>query len=498
MTEVLSGADAGGREAIRHDTSNSSGDLDPSSEADTLAALVSTALRLGQDHLRSLREQRVYRRPPEEVRRRIEAAELGEDGVPIAAIETLFEEVVEHRLGMGHPHWWAYIASSAHPAGVAAELVAATINNACFPTAQLAVDMERTAVRWMTELCGAPQLVGGLLTSGGSAANFTCLAAARESALAGLDGSRPIDRLRVYGSGQTHNSIVKAVRLLGLPLDAFRACATDGEQRARPEDLRRQLAADTAAGWIPMAIVANAGTVTSGRIDPIDPLADLAEEYGAWLHVDGAYGGFGHGLPEITDLYRGIERADSLSADAHKWLYVPYEAAAAAVAEPRWLEAAFSVHASYLSHRAEDYIGGPLGFDHQGLQLTRSFRALKIWAVLLSLGKSRLRELWRKDIAVAARVRSLVDRHPRLENLAGSDLSCFCIRYLPRHRPVDEFNQDLLDRVHRDGRFFVGPDRVDDQFALRGCVVNYRSEIEDADRFVDRLLHLGERLESGG
>ncbi len=470
----------------------------PDITAEEFGELLNQAGEIAVEHWERLPGRRAYTRPPDDLRAGVENGQLTEDGTSAGR---LFAEIrdtaAKYPLGVGHPRWWAYMASSPHPIGIAAELVATSLNNPCFPTAQIAVNFERVVLRWIAELCGAPELGSGHLVSGGSVANLTCLAAAREATMARLGKRADVKTLRlaVYGSEQTHFSIPKAVRLLGLGAEGFRTFGVDAELRADVDQLRDMIARDRAAGIQPLAIVANAGTVLTGRVDPISALADVAQEHGCWFHVDGAYGAIVASVPELTPLFKGIERADSLTADPHKWLYVPYEAAAVLVRDTRMLEATFSNPASYTAINSEGYYSGPPGFEHQGLQLTRSFRALKIWAILRSMGTAELHRLWSKDIAVAAAVLRLADGQPQLEVVARSDLSCFCVRYLPAAGNPDAFNRQLLDRVHRDGRMFLGPAQINGRFALRGCIMNFRSQLEDAKVCVDTLVELGRVLE---
>ena len=235
--------------------------------------------------------------------------------------------------------------------------------------------------------------------------------------------------------------------------------------------------------------------MNTGAVDPLEALADIADEVGAWFHVDGAYGGVAASLPELAGLYRGIERADSVAVDPHKWLYVPVEAGAVLVRDPEKLTAAYATTADYLTLENGFYLKGSAWLADRGPQLSRSFRALKIWAVLQALGVEGLRELWRKDIAVAREVRRLAAAHPRLESMTDSDLSIFSVRYLPRTGDPDQFNRRLLDAIHRDGRFLVTPVILNGVYGLRGCVVNFRSTLKDARAFVATVAELGEELE---
>lgn len=259
--------------------------------------------------------------------------------------------------------------------------------------------------------------------------------------------------------------------------------------------LDAMVAADRRAGLEPIVAVASAGTVNTGVVDPLARIADVAGAHGLWFHVDGAYGAFGAALPELAPRYRGIERADSVAADPHKWLYVPYEAGATLVRDPAALHAMFAMRPDYLAADHDSYLEGPVWLSDMGPQLTREFRALKVWAVLQAVGLDGYRALWRNDIAVAREITQLAGAHPRLEVAARSDLSCFCLRYKPRADESDAFNRRLLEAILRDGRMILAGTMIDRRFTLRGCVTNFRSTLEDARICIETTLELADAMD---
>jgi aromatic-L-amino-acid decarboxylase len=472
-------------------------DLDPRE----FQALLSQAVAVAARHWERLPEMRAYTRPPDELVAAWRAEPLPQRGVPLDRIlDRIEREIVPYPLGVGQRRWWGFINSPPHPAGIAAELIAATLKNNCAGTSQMAVQVELTVMRWLADLVGLPSGSGGLLVSGGSMANLVALAAAREAKLPGTRrrGVRAAARQpAVYASTEAHSCIRRAVELLGLGTDALRLVPVDGEYRMDVTALRGMLAADRAAGLEPICIVASAGTVNTGVVDPIAQVADAAQEHGCWFHVDGAYGAVGAALPELAGRYRGMDRADSVAMDPHKWLYVPYEAGATLVRDPASLRAMFAHRAEYLALEEESYLEGPVWISDLGPQLTREFRALKVWAVMQALGLEQYRTLWRSDIAIAREIVRLAGRHPRLEVLGPSDLSCFCVRYLPERGDASAFNRALLDRIHRDGRMFISGTTLDGKFVLRGCVTNFRSTPADAQICVDTIIELAAQLERG-
>lgn len=474
-------------------------DLTPDAFARTLARVSELAVA----YLRDLPAREAFRRPPEEVVRRFEAAPLPLAGTPAEAIlADLERDVLPYSLGIGHPRWWGYIRASPSPLGIAADLLATTMNNNCSGSAQIATYVEMTVVRWLAELVGYGGDPGGILLSGGSAANFVALAAMREAKLPGTRQRGLVDLDRqpvVYVTAETHSCIRRAVDLLGLGNDALRLLPTDAALRMDPRALADAVAADRAAGRLPLCVVGTAGTVNTGALDPLEALGDVARREDLWFHVDGAYGAAGAALPELAARYAGLADADSLAVDPHKWLYVPYEAGCVLVRDRNALTRAFATKADYLEVDESDYFSGPLWFHQQGPQLSRAFRALKVWAVMREIGVAGYRDLWRRDLATAAELRRAVAAQPCLE-LVGppSELSIVCFRYVPRRADANKFNRKLVDRIQKDGRLFVSGTTVDGVACLRAAVLNFRSTPADAGLAAAAVAELGEALEDAG
>ncbi len=478
--------------------SRSAPDLSP----EEFRALLDRAAEIATAHWTRLPEMRAYTRPPEGL-----AANIRAEALPQAAtawrdvLDRIHREVVPFPTGIGQRRWWGFINAAAHPVGVAADLIATTLNNNCAGTSQLAIQVELKVVEWLSRLVGLPPTVGGLLVSGGSMANFVALAAAREARAPGTrrHGLRHhAKQLTVYASVEAHSCIRRAVELLGLGTDGLRLVPVDRERRLDADALEAMVAADRRAGLQPLCVVGSAGTVNTGVVDPLVKIANVARAHGLWFHVDGAYGAFAAALPDVAPKFRGIERADSVAADPHKWLYVPYEAGATLVRDPAALRAAFAVRPDYLTLDQDNYLDGPVWLSDMGPQLSRGFRALKVWAVIQAIGLDGYRALWRKDIGVAREIVRLATLHPRIEVPAHSDLSCFCLRYVPRAADPDAFNRRLLDRILRDGRMVVTGTVIDRRFTLRGCVTNYRSTLDDARTCVETVAELGAALEREG
>ena len=450
-------------------------------------------------YLRELPEREAFRRPPDEVADRLLNAPLPQTSTSTEEILTDIErEILPYSLGIGHPRWWGFVRASAHPVGMASELLAATMNSNCAGSAQIATHLELTVLRWLAELVGYRSDAGGLLMSGGSAASFVVLAAMREHQLPGTRAqgmAARSERAMVYATREVHGCVNRAVELLGLGSASLRWVPVDHERRMDVGALAQMVAEDRADGATPICVVATAGTVNSGAVDPLADIAEIARREGLWFHVDGAYGAVGAALPELAEQYRGLARADSIVVDPHKWLYVPYEAGAVLVRDPETLHQAFATQADYLEVQDEDYFNGPLWFHERGPQLSRGFRALKVWVVMRHIGMEGYRELWRRDLSTTTELRRLVAADAKLELAPSTHLSVCCFRYVPEHDDPNTFNRVLLDRIHRDGRLFVSGTTLEGTFYLRACIINFRSTLDDATIAVETVVELGEKLE---
>jgi len=434
---------------------------------------------------------------------------LPESGMePGPLLEQTTRLLFEHSLFNGHPRFFGYITSSPAPIGILGDLLASAVNPnvGSFILAPAATEIEAQTVRWIAELIGYPSHCGGLLVSGGNMANFVCFFAARVAKAdwnvrehgVGRDAGR---RLRAYASAETHTWIQKAADLSGLGVASIRWIPTDAHLRMDVAALRAQLEADRTAGDIPCIVVGTAGSVSTGAVDPLHEIAAVCREYGAWFHVDGAYGGFAAAVPEAPDDLRGLTVADSVAVDPHKWLYAPLEAGCALVRDPEALRAAFSYHPPYyhFDERATNYV------DY-GPQNSRGFRALKVWLALRHVGASGYRRMISDDIRLSRALAAAVDRHPDLE-LMTQDLSIATFRYVPRgvradvgdeqtERYLDALNRELLDQLQRGGEAFVSNAVIRGRYALRACIVNFHTDLVDVEALPDIVVRVAQRVDA--
>jgi len=440
---------------------------------------------------------------PAAVRRALDA----ERSLPVTGTDgsTLLDEAADllfdHSLFNGHPRFFGYITSSPAPIGALGDLLASAVNQnvGAWRLAPMATEIEAQTVRWIAELIGYPTGTGGLLVSGGNMANFVCFLAARcahapHLRTAGMRAT--MAPLRVYASAETHTWIQKAADLFGVGTDAIRWIATDGQQRMDVAALEQQIVVDREHGDVPFLVVGTAGTVSTGAVDPLPEIADICRRHHVWFHVDGAYGALAARVPDAPDSLRALSEADSVAVDPHKWLYAPLEAGCALVRRPGDLLQAFSYHPSYyhFDHEVTNY------FDY-GPQNSRGFRALKVWLALRQVGSAGYLAMIGDDLRLARRLYALAAEHPDFEAMT-QHLSVTTFRYVPRDLRatlqseetsayVQRLNQELLTRVERSGEAFLSNATIDGRFALRACIVNFRTSQADIDALLPLLARLG-------
>jgi aromatic-L-amino-acid decarboxylase len=429
--------------------------------------------------------------------------DLPEEGTaPGPLLEKTTRLLFEHSLFNAHPRFLGYITAPPAPIGILGDFLAAALNAnvGAWVLAPAATEIESQTIRWIAQLIHYPEDCGGILVSGGNMANFICFWAARaakavwnvrEQGLAAASGRR----LRVYGSPETHTWIQKAADLSGLGTSSIRLVPTDRDLRMDVNELRRAIRADVASGDLPFMVTGTAGSVSTGAVDPLPEIGAVCREYGAWFHVDGAYGGFAAGVSNASPDLRGLSEADSVAIDPHKWLYAPLEAGCALVRDPQKLRDAFSYHPPYYHfERATNYV------DY-GPQNSRGFRALKVWLALRHVGAAGYRNMISEDIRLARALADAVDRHPELQ-LMTQELSITTFRYVPVdlrtrmgedavERHLDALNRELLDRLQREGEAFVSNAVIGGRYALRACIVNFHTSLEDVEAVPAIVAGLG-------
>jgi glutamate/tyrosine decarboxylase-like PLP-dependent enzyme len=430
---------------------------------------------------------------------------LPEEGSPFEEVLAFVREnILPYPMGNSHPRFFGFINATADPVGIMADFLASGMNPNCWGGDHAANHVETRVVSWLAQMLGYPADAEGILVSGGSMANFTALAAARramtpgnvrETGLAGP--GRP--RLTVYASDQVHSCVDKAVDLLGIGTEQLRKIETGADFRIPMAALRAAVEADRRAGLTPAIVVGNAGTVNTGSIDPLAEMADFCARETLWFHVDGAYGALATMVPELHPLFSGMERADSIAVDPHKWLYVPYEAGATLVREHGRLSATFRKFPEYLAADPESPFPGPSWFSERGVELSRGFKALKVWMGLKTHGRRAYAEQIASDVRLARFLSAEVDRRPDFERLAEAVLSIANFRYRPADRALpdaelDRVNRKIINRLVGEGSFFLAPTVLKGRTALRVAITNFRTREEDLIFLLDEAERLGREI----
>lgn len=463
---------------------------------------------LYEEYLTRLPELPVDRQRSVDEVRDAAIAEVPEEGIDDRAlIEFLRTTMFSGAMHTGHPGFLAYISGSGTPPGAIADLVAAAINQNVggWRLGPGATELELHLTRWFAQMFDLPEAAGGLVLSGGSMANFVGLKVARDRALgpnSRTDGVQGVP-LTAYASAEVHFATTRAADMLGLGSASVRTIETDDVYRMDVGALRAAIEGDLADGHKPFAVIATAGTTGTGAVDPLDAVAEVCAAYQLWMHVDAAYGGATVVSPDLKPLLAGVEKADSIAFDPHKWMYTPLSGGVVLVRDLQWLADSFGAEASYV-HEDKKLTGRGLDLGMMGPQLSRGFFALKIFVSLLMYGSQTYGERISHDAELARYLGSLVENHDELELVTPVSLSICCFRYVPRDLRGSEGSEEYLNRLNErlmaevqfDGRVYYSNAVLGERFVLRCCVVNFRTEAETMDEVVAVTTELGARLDS--
>jgi glutamate/tyrosine decarboxylase-like PLP-dependent enzyme len=417
----------------------------------------------------------------------------------VAALEELWREGLDATIATSGPRCFHFVIGGTTPAAMGADMLATVIDQPAYAwvISPLGVHLERLALRWLAELFALPTEWSGIFTTGATMANYVGLGAARAwwAERHGVDvsehGLAGLPRVPVLSSGFVHASSRKALAMLGIGRGSLRVYARDDAGRVDLAALERAL---QALDGEPAIIIANAGEVNAGEFDPVDAMADLADRYGAWLHVDGAFGLFARLSPRTAALAAGVERADSVTVDGHKWLNVPFDCGFAFVRDVKLLAKTFAYAAAYLP--------GPDDprpqFGNLGPESSRRSRAFAVWASLRAYGREGYRALVEHDLDIARALAERVDAVPDLERLAEVPLNVVCFRYRPAglddEPELDRLNTRLGEAILEDGRVYFGTTRYAGRVAFRPAFVSWRTRVEDVDLLVHVVRELGARI----
>ena len=405
------------------------------------------------------------------------------------------------------PNMFAYVMAGGTQVSVLAEMLGSSINQnvAKWHSAPIMSELEKRVIQWGAEFIGYDLQAGGVLCSGGSAANLTGLTVARNLYFEkekikekGLFGMKPFI---VYGSDQVHNSVDKSVEVLGIGTSNYRKIKSSADYTMDIPALEAQIKEDLQNGFTPFCIVGNAGTVNTGAIDDLEKIAEIAARYKMWFHVDGAYGGLAASSGLVKGLYKGLDKADSVTIDFHKWLYQPLEAGCLLVKNTDYLKRTFYKTAAYLSTDSHD--DGRFDFNEHHFQLSRNAKALKIWMSFKAYGAERLVRMIEKDILLTKYLKEELLKTGEFEILNEPQLSALCFRYLGpdaslRNDPqkLEQLNRDIIPALEQDGRVFITGTTLQDQQVIRACLINHRIQKENVDRLISVIQEVGSTMEA--
>ncbi|MEM8508565.1 MAG: pyridoxal-dependent decarboxylase [Bacteroidota bacterium] len=397
-------------------------------------------------------------------------------------LDVVQDKILRTATGNLGPHMYAYVMSGGNQIAILAEKLAATINQnqTKWHLAPALNEIEKRVIQWTAELLDFPIASGGVLVSGGSAANLTGLTVGRNIFFEkqnirkkGLFQQAPYV---VYASEEVHSCVDKSVELLGIGTDHLRKIATDAQFRIRLDKLEEQIQADVKQGLQPFCLIGNAGTVNTGAIDDLDALATIAKRYGLWYHVDGAYGALAGILDSLRSDYKGMEKADSIALDFHKWFYVPFEGGCTIVRSWDHLRRSYFKKAAYLdTELAND--GDRLEYNEHYFQLSRNAKAFKVWMTIKAYGMDKIRAMIQKDIDLTKYLNTLISQNDDFELVADSKLAVSCFRYIGNmtsKEEIEAFNRKLMPELEKDGRVFIMGTTLKGEYAIRACFINHR------------------------
>ncbi len=426
------------------------------------------------DHLSTLHEQPVWQAMPADVRSSLASEPLPRSG---SGAESTYEDfvakVMPYTNRNAHPRFWGWVQGNGTPLGMMADMLAAGINPHMAGFNQAPALVEERVIGWLAELLGFPSDASGLFVSGGSMANLLGLAVAQNSSAQTV----------CYGSSETHSWIKKTAHLLKF---GFESIPVGSDDRIDLDALRRAIKTER-----PFAIVGTAGTVNTGAIDDLNAMADIARDEGIWFHVDGAFGALVSLSNKLRPLVAGLERADSVGFDLHKWGYLPFECACVLVRDPALVRATFATSASYLEPATRGVIAGGLPFAERGIELTRGFKALKVWMSFKAHGTDALARMIEENVEQAQYLAGRIEAHPDLELLAPVALNVVNFRYVPGG---DAVNAEILLRLQETGVAIPSGTTVAGRYAIRCAITNHRTRRDDLDALVDGVVAIGQSL----
>ena len=454
------------------------------------------------NYLETVRERPVWQPVPDDIASQFSTKAPCNPTKAIAVYQEFLENVFPYPMGNIHPRFWAWYMGNGTVLGALADFLAAIMNPNLGGGNHVANLVEEQVVNWMKEILNFPCDSSGLLVSGGSMANFVGITVARNTN-AGFDvreyGMKESpQQLTVYASTEVHSCNQKAVELLGLGSNSLRRIPVNNDYTIDLQTLQTAITKDRDAGHQPICVIGNAGTINTGAIDNLNALADLCQRQGLWFHVDGAIGAVAVLADNVKHQLFGIERADSVALDLHKWMHIPFEAGCIIVRHESEHRKAFSLTPEYLEHEARGLAAGHLWFSDYGLQLSRQFRALKVWMSIKEHGLDRFGRMIARNVEQARYLGQLVEAEPNLELVAPIGLDIVCFRFKPSGledvQLLNLLNKSILIQLQEEGIAVPSYTTLNGQYCLRVAIANHRSEENDFNILVDEVVRIGTEL----
>lgn len=448
-----------------------------------------------------IREEKIWKPIPDEVKSFLDQPIPEKGQSPEEVYEEFKQYIFPYNKGNVHPRFFAWIQGTGTPLGTFADLLASGMNPNTTIGEHSAMYVDRQVVNWCKQLMNFPSDASGILVSGGSMANITALTVARNSfgeekiRQRGLKAASA--QLVLYCSVETHSCIQKAVEIIGLGTNAVRIIGVNERFEMKIEELEAQIQDDLSQGLLPFCIVGTSGTVNTGAIDPMEDLLAISRKYGLWFHVDGAYGALAKLDPSYSDRLKAIEEADSLAFDLHKWLYVPYEVGCTLIRDAKKHREAFAITPNYLLQESRGLSGGLDSINNYGFELSRGFKALKIWMSLKEHGREKYAKMIAQNNRHAEYLADLVNQQPDLELTAPVSMSITCFRMKKEGWDEDQLrrlNREIILRLQEEGIASPSSTILHGKYTLRVANVNQRTRMEDMDLLISEVMRIGRSI----
>lgn len=453
------------------------------------------------DYLKNVEKRKVWQPVPKSLKNKYNTSVPKSGSSPYSVYEDAKQLALDYPYGNIHPRFWAWINSPGTIMGAYAEMIASTINSNCAYGDHGAIYIETQVLNWIKEMFTLPSSHSGVLVSGGSMANLYGLTVARNSRDEfirenGIDQKK----LTIYCSNETHNSVDKAIELLGIGNKFIRKIPVKSDYTIDIDILKQRIIEDKSQGLTPFCVVGNAGTVNTGAIDPLNDLADICEEEDLWLHIDGAYGLPAYLVESKKNKLDGFQRADSVAFDLHKWMYINYSVGCVLFKSNMKHKNSFAANADYLMdhERGLRVGGGPKEFNHLGVELTRPNRALKIWMSFKEHGVDKYSRMINKDIKIAQYLKQLVEQNEYLELMAPVELSIVCFRYNPGNasqKHLNTINKEILMDLQESGDAIISSTFLNGNYVFRVAITNHRSTFNDIDILINCIIRIAEKYQ---